>query len=123
MSNAFQPQMIQNSLIADSTAVDNATATATAAAIDGARHYVAGVIAQFSVAVAAIKNITITYTPEGTTSAVSLVIPWDFSKAFPAIIALPGIVHGKYNTAVTAALGASGTGGTTGRVYLFYSVM
>lgn len=123
MSGALQMEIVQNGLVADSATADNAIATATIAATPNARFYLTGLIAQYSIAVALIKNITITYTPEGASAAVSIVIPWDFSKSFPCVIALPGIVHSAYNTAVTCALAASGTGGTTGRVYLFFSAM
>ena len=113
-------QLLQNAKVADSTAVDNGTATATCATAAEERAYLTGFIASFSAAVALIKTITITYTGEDDV-AKSIVIAWDFANG-PAIVSLPGICRAKTGGDITVALAASGTGGTTGRVYAFYAL-
>ena len=104
-------------LLAGTTATgsaDNGTATATAAAATGTRHVMTGVVAQYSAAVASVKTITF---KRGVTTL--CVIRWDFTNG-PAIIALPGVLRGQHGEAVSCELEASGAGGTTGSVYLFY---
>lgn len=46
-------------------------------------------------------------------------IRWDFTNG-PLIMALPGILRSAESEGISAELEASGTGGTTGRVQLFY---
>ena len=118
----MQPtQFILNSRVVDSGTADNATATATVAAGPGERAYLSGFIAAFSATVATVKNVTITYTPEGTSTSVSIVIPCTFTDQL-AIVPLPGLVHADYAGDITVALAASGSGGVTGRVYAFYAL-
>lgn len=111
---------------AESTDADNATATATAtphSSGDGqaiGALFLLGISADFSAAVSAIKAITITYTPPGSASTVDYVLRWDFSLG-PAVIPFPGVLACERGTTATAALAASGTGGTTGKIHLFYS--
>lgn len=114
MSGPINAQALLAGNVAASTDADNATATATVAATEGARHFALGVSADFSAAVSAIKTITI---KRGSTTL--LVVRWDFANG-PAILPLPGLLHGDHNEAISAELAASGSGGTTGRVYLFY---
>ncbi len=95
-----------------SAAVDNAIATATIAATPAVIQRVLGVSADYSATVSAIKTITIT-------GKVTVVHRWDFTNG-PFHLALPGPIPGVVNTAVTVALEASGTGGTTGRVTAYH---
>ena len=95
-----------------SSAVDNATATATIGATEGVTQRVLGVSADYSATVSAIKTITIT-------AKKTIVFRWDFTNgAFH--FALPAALPGDVNTAVTVALEASGSGGTTGRVTAYH---
>jgi hypothetical protein len=48
-------------------------------------------------------------------------VQWDFTNG-PLIMPFPGVVHGEGGYAVSAVLPASGTGGTTGRIVLYYFV-
>lgn len=111
---------------AESTDADNATATATATphtSGDGLAYgalFLLGFSADFSAAVSAIKTITVTYTPPGAAATVDYVLRWDFSLG-PAVIPLPGVLTCARGTSATAALGASGTGGVTGKIHLFYA--
>lgn len=104
--------------VADSSAADNDTATATISAIEAVRHIALGLHADYSAEPAAgYKAITLTITKNGTST--SYVFRHDFSTgAFS--MALPVGVAGDYNTAVTATLAASGTSSVTGRVKIFY---
>ena len=110
---------------AESTDADNATATATAtphssgSALAEGQLYLLGISADFSAAVSAIKAITVTYTPPGATVAITYVLRWDFSLG-PAVIPFPGVLACARGTTATAALAASGTGGVTGTIHLFY---
>ena len=109
---SIQAQILVAGDVTQSSAVDNATATATIGATEGVIQRVVGVSADYSAAVSAIKTITIT-------AKKTVVFRWDFSNggfylALP--VALPGVV----NTAVTVALEASGSGGTTGRVTAYH---
>lgn len=111
---------------AESTDADNATATATATPHTGSQDGAAGclmltgVSADFSAAVSAIKAVTVTYTPPGATVAIDYIIRWDFSLG-PCIVPFVGVLSCARGTSATAALAASGTGGTTGRIHLFYA--
>lgn len=111
---------------AESTDADNATATATATAHSLAANasegqlILTGFSADYSAAVSAIKTITVTYTPPGAAATVDYVLRWDFSLG-PAVIPLPGPITCARGTNATAALEASGTGGTTGKIHLFYA--
>ena len=96
---------------------DNAVSTATVPAIANQHNYLLGVSADYSATVSAIKTITVTYTRDG--SSTTYIVRWDFSNgAFP--FSLPGVLKGDHSSAITVALEASGTGGTSGRVYAFY---
>ena len=99
--------------VVQSAAADNATATATVAAIEGVSHMVLGVEAHYDVAVTSIKAIVITAGTEVYT------IRWDFTNGLFAF-ALPVAIRTPLsNTAVTATLAASGAGSTNGYVTLF----
>ncbi len=96
-----------------SSAADNATATATVAAIPAQTHRMMGVHAEFDAAVTSFKAITII---QGSTTLA--VFNHDFTNgefAFAFPTPLPGVMGG----AVSATLAASGSGGTSGRVMLF----
>ena len=96
-----------------SSAADNAVATATVAAIPAQTHRMMGVHAEFDAAVALFKVITII---QGSTTVLTLNHDFtngEFAFAFPAPLA--GVMGG----AVSATLAASGTGGINGRVTLF----
>ena len=96
-----------------STAADNAVATATVAAITTQTHRITGVHAEYDAAVSAFKVITII---QGSTTLLTLNHDFtngEFAFSFPSYLA--GVQGG----AVSATLGASGTGGTSGRVTLF----
>ena len=109
-------ELLLNGDAFQSTAADNATATVTRAAVGNVRHFIGGIAADYSAAVSAIKTITVTRVTNGTT--VTLVYRWDFGKG-PFLHNFPLMLHGDYNTAVSVALEASGTGGTTGRATIF----
>jgi hypothetical protein len=105
-----QAEMILNGAAVQSATADNAIATVTLAATQGVRHFIAGIDADYSVAVALIKTITLKF---GATTV--FVWRWDFSKG-PFQRNFPVAVHGDYNQAVTVELEAAGNGGQTGRV-------
>ena len=92
---------------------DDATGTATVAAIEATEHLVLGVEAHYDIGVSAIKTITLKH---GSTTWV--VFRWDFTNG-PFIFNLPVALKASQNEAVTAALEASGTNGRTGYVTLF----
>jgi hypothetical protein len=107
-------EVLLNAKVTQSSAADNATATATVAAIGGMTHGILGVHADYSAAPAAgFKTITL---KKGTTTL--LVLRHDFSTG-PAFYPLPAAVWGDFGGAVSAELQASGTGGVTGRIALF----
>ena len=109
---SIQAQVLTAGTATQSSAVDNATATATIAATPGVIQRVLGVSADYSATVSAIKTITIT-------AKVTVVYRWDFTNG-PFHLPLPGPIPGTMNTAVTVALEASGSGGTTGRVTAYH---
>lgn len=99
----------------ESSAADNALATATMGAVTGCRHFLTGIKADYSAAPAAgFKVVQIKF---GTVVVLNLV--WDPTKAMPLWFGFPGHIHGDYNQAVSAELGASGTATVLGRVALF----
>lgn len=105
-----------------SSAADNATATATVSITAGqtgaqARTVVLGVSAYYSAAVAAVKNITLSYTFRGT--AIALTVPWDYTNG-AAYLPFPSAITTDAGTTVTATLPASGTGGITGVVTIWH---
>lgn len=105
---AIQAQALIAGDATQSSAVDNATATATIPATPGVIQRVLGVSADYSATVSSVKTITIT-------AEKTVVFRWDFTNgAFH--FALPMALRGDINTAITVALEASGSGGTTGRV-------
>lgn len=108
-----ESELINNGVPWMSSNVDNNTATATAPAMQAQRHFVMGLILSFSaVPSAAYKLVRILVG-----GVEVLAFHWVGTNS-PAVIPLPGIIRGGYNQAVTAELGASGTGGVTGRVTL-----
>lgn len=119
-----QKQAFLAGQIAVSTDVDNGVATATATPHTGStgqrgKIFGLGFSADFSAAVAAIVAITLTFTDINGTAR-TLVFRWDFALG-PCVLALPGVLAVQEGTALVATLGASGTGGTTGRIVLYYS--
>jgi hypothetical protein len=112
----IQAELLLNGRAVQSGAVDNATATATAVAVTGVRHFVSGIDADYiDATVTSYKTITLKF---GTTTI--FVWRWDFAKG-PFIRNLPVPVHGDYNQAVSVELEASGVGGKTGRVGFWVS--
>lgn len=103
-----------NGKVTQSSAADNATATATAAAIERVRHGGLGVYADYSAAVSAIKTITV---KRGTTTLA--VFRHDFAGGAFAY-SFPCPVWSDYGEALSVELEASGTVGTSGRVALFH---
>lgn len=114
-------QVLLAGLAISSGAVDNATATATAtpAATGGkeGQFTLFGFTAFFSATVSAFKSVTLSYTEPGGTAR-SIVFPWDFT-AGALVVAFPGPITCQRGSVATAALTASGTGGTTGTVVLY----
>ena len=106
--------------VIDSGAQDNATATATLVAPAGSRAAVLGCTASFSATVSAVK--TITFTVPTVTGSKTVVVAWNFANG-PAVIPLPGPLTLTAGSTATCALAASGAGGTTGRVGLFYATL
>lgn len=106
-------ELLLNGEAVQGSAADNATASATKAAAIGVRHFLAGIRADYSAAVAAIKTVTVKL---GTT--VVQVYRWDFSKG-PFADNMPVPIKPIENTALTVELEASGTVGVTGRVTMF----
>ena len=80
-----------------------------------------GIKASYSAAVALLKTITITYT-DCNNAAATLVLVWDFTNG-PLLWSFPLPIPCQTATDVTATLTASGTGGTTGSIDLFYFEM
>lgn len=105
--------MVREGWAIQSTDTNNATATATKAAIPGQTHYMMGVAADYSAAVTAIKTITV---KKGTTTIA--VLRWDFTNG-PFMMAFPAAIRGDHAAAVSVELAASGTAGTNGRVTVF----
>lgn len=111
--SAIQAEALLNGAATQGTAVNNDTASVTLAAIEGQRHFIGSIEADYSAAVSAIKTVTLKF---GSTT----VFVWrhDFSKgSFSRGVGFA--VHGDYNQAVSVELEASGTAGTTGRVGVF----
>lgn len=124
MSSNPRDQIMYAGLVADSGAADNATATATLTPdrqgdMQG-QFVLTGFTAGYSAAVAAIRTITISYTKGG--SALTYTYSHDFTLG-ALNCPLPGTITCDRNTVATAALPASGAGGTTGRIYLFATEM
>lgn len=101
-------ELLLNATPKQSSAADNALATVTVAAQQAMRHFILGVEADYSAAVALFRTITV---KRGTTTLFQW--RWDFSKG-PFSKNLPVPFHGDYNEAVSVELQASGTGGITG---------
>jgi hypothetical protein len=104
-------EVLLNGDVLESSAADNATATIAKAATAATRHFIGGIEAHYSAAVSALKNITVTRVVGGAT--VTKTYRWDFARG-PFVHNFPLLVHGDYNTQVSVALEASGTGGITG---------
>jgi hypothetical protein len=96
-----------------SAAADNATATATVAAVANQKHLVLGVEAHYDAAVSTFQTVTIKH---GSTTWITH--RWDFSNG-PFIMNYPVALLGSNNEAVSAELQASGAGGTDGYVILY----
>ncbi len=109
---AIKDQVLIAGDATQSSAVNNATATATIPATQGVQQRVLGVSADYSATVSAYKTITIT-------AKKTIIFRWDFTNG-PFLFALPVALPGEINTAITVALEASGTGGTTGRVTAYH---
>jgi hypothetical protein len=91
---------------------DNDVATATQAAVPNQEHYITGIYAEYDAAVELFKSITVTY------GGGTLVFNHDFTNGAFAF-AFPSILKGGSGTAVSVALAASGSGGTTGKAMIF----
>lgn len=114
MTLVTQTSVLNGRVLAEATA-DNGIATASVAAVVGARHFMTGVICSWSAApAAAYKTLTVKLG----TSAVAL-FTFDPLKDGLMQIPFPSPIHGDYNQAVSVELSASGTGGVSGRVTLF----
>ena len=98
--------------VVQSASTDNATATATVAAIAGTSHLILGVEAHFDKDVTAVKVITVT------AGSQVYVLSHNFTLGLFAF-AFPVAIHADVNEAVTATLTASGTSSTDGLVTLF----
>lgn len=104
--------------VVQSAAADNATATATVVAPKGSRVAITGLMAHYSADVDAHKIVTVKF---GTTS--KMVIDWDFVNG-PLFLSFPSPVNNQeVGENVSAELAASGAGGTTGQVALFYVLL
>jgi len=99
--------------VTQSTGANNAIATATAAAVGDQRHIILGVEAHYGAAVSAIKTVTVR---SGTT--VLQTFRWDFSNG-PFFFSFPVALRGEVGGAVSVALEASGTGGTSGYATIY----
>ena len=110
----IQAQALLAGKVTQSSAADNATATVTVSAIAGQTHFMLGVIADYNVALNALKAITI---KEGSNTII--VFEWDFNNgAFH--FAFPAAIKGALGGAVSATLEASGAGSTFGRISLYH---
>lgn len=113
MSYSLGP--LRAAAVAQGNLADNAISTASVAGAKGVVHHSLGFSADYSAAVAAIKTITF---KKGSTT--SFVLRHDFTLGNLLPVALPVAVRGDEDGAVSVELEASGTGGVTGRVNLFY---
>lgn len=86
---------------------DNAASTATKAAVANKRHTISTVSASYSTA-STTGLLTITVTLGGTSSTITHYVH--------GADVIPLEIRGDINTAVSASLAASGTGGVVGRV-------
>ena len=122
MDSAAPFKQFSTGQVAQSALTDNAAAVATATHHSSigqqSRLILCGIKCYYSIAVAAIKSVTITYT-DCNGAAKILIVQWDFTNGqlfynFPIPLAC------SIGSDATASLGASGTGGTTGSCDLFY---
>lgn len=116
--------ILANSKAVESSAADNATATASVAAESsfpaglGQANHITGFAANYSAAPSAGYK-TITFKKDATTL---FTLRHDFANAGNILpSALPTPVHGDLGGAVSIELQASGTGGVTGTVLMFYA--
>lgn len=125
MSDVILARALTTGDAVSSPAEDNATATATLAALDTVggqgRYFLTGVACDFSATVAAVKTVTITWTDSGGTSS-TLVLRRTYAEA-GFVYRFPSPLGCRIGTGAAAALEASGTGGVTGRVTLFYQTV
>jgi hypothetical protein len=105
--------ILKDGRFVESTDTDNATAIATVAAIAGVRHFLGSIQADYSAAPAAgFKTIVVKY---GTTTIRT--IRWSPTLEMPfRIVFATELPHGDNGQQISVELGASGTGGVTGRV-------
>lgn len=109
---SIQAQVLLAARATQSSAADNATATATAEAIPGMTQRVLGVSADYSATVSSIKTVTVT-------GKDTVIYRWDFTNG-PFHLALPLPVVGVLGATITVALEASGSGGVTGRATAYH---
>ena len=91
-----------------STAVDNATATATLAATPGVKRLILGVEAQYNVSENSIRTLTLNVDGSEVKNW-----EWDFTNG-PFLFMFPVALHTDNNEAVTLVLEASGASSTFG---------
>lgn len=97
---------------------DNGTATITVAAVPGQRHFLAGFDVTYSTAKTGALAHTLTYTPPGSGSTVTLTFHENYTVRdgrFP----LPGTLACELNTEVVFVAAASGSGGNVGWAHLW----
>ncbi len=94
---------------------DNAISTAAAPAVQGQTLFITGVHAQYSAAVAAIKTITLSFNGQ------TLAFSHDFTNG-EFVLNFPVALKSALGGAASAALAASGTGGISGKVIVYYFV-
>lgn len=110
---------ILNGKVTESSAADNALATATVAAVGNVRHFVSGFGVSWSAApTAAYKQVQIKF---GTTVVATFIFDPLKDGMSGCEVTLPVPIHGDFNQAVSAELIASGTPTVTGRVRLYTS--
>ena len=99
--------------VTQSSGADNATATATVAAIAATQHLILGIEAHYDAQVTARKTVTVKH---GSTTFITF--RWDFTND-TFVFAFPVALKGGSNEAVSVELEASGNGGDSGYVSLW----
>ena len=122
MDSAAPFKQFSTGQVAQSALTDNAAAVATvthhSSGSQQARVILCGIKSYYSLAVAALRSVTISYTDCNGT-AKTLIVNWDFTNG-PLFYNFPIPLACQIATDATASLAASGTGGTTGSCDLFY---
>ncbi len=113
-------EVLLNGDVKESAPADNTLASVSRGGAAAQRHFVGGLEAHYSAAVAAIKTITLSRTVNGV--AVNKTYKWDFAKG-PFVHNFPLLVHGDYGTDVIATLDASGTPGVVGTVAIWTALV